>query len=127
MRPHPNPLPGYLERGQERPRVPTDELDTAMSTASDNKPFVSIIIPVYNDGERLRTCLTALSKQTYPAERFEVLVIDNGSKVSPGPIVADFPFAKLSIETRPGSYCARNNGLALAKGEMFAFTDADCV
>ena len=98
-----------------------------MSTASDQLPFVSIIIPVYNDGERLRLCLAALEKQTYPADRFEVIVVDNGSKVSPAPIVADYPHAQLAHETRPGSYCARNHGLTLAKGEILAFTDADCV
>jgi cellulose synthase/poly-beta-1,6-N-acetylglucosamine synthase-like glycosyltransferase len=99
-----------------------------MSTPGDpDNPFVSVIIPVHNDGERLRTCLTALSRQTYGTDRFEVIVVDNGSKVSPGPIVADFPFATFTIETRPGSYCARNHGLSLARGEMLAFTDADCV
>src|SRR3954467_928936 len=98
-----------------------------MSLASDVKPFVSVIIPVYNDGERLRICLTALSRQTYGTSLFEVIVVDNGSKVSPEPIVAGVPFAKLTTETRPGSYCARNPGLTLAKGELLAFTDADCV
>src|SRR5689334_19778980 len=98
-----------------------------MSLASDVKPFASVIIPVYNDGERLRTCLTALSRQTYGTDRFEVIVVDNGSKVSPAPIVSGFPFARFTTETRPGSYCARNHGLSLAKGEILAFTDADCV
>lgn len=98
-----------------------------MSTASDTNPFVSVVIPVYNDGERLRTCLGALERQSYPADRFEVIVVDNGSRVSPGPIVADYPNARFTIETRPGSYCARNHGLTLARGNLFAFTDADCV
>ncbi len=91
------------------------------------KPFVSIIMPVYNDGERLRLCLAALEKQTYPADRFEVIVIDNGSKQSPEAIVKEFPHAKFFLETRPGSYCARNKGLQEAQGDMLAFTDADCV
>ncbi len=91
------------------------------------KPFVSIIMPVYNDGERLRLCLAALEKQTYPADRFEVIVIDNGSRQSPESIVAEYPHAKFLLETRPGSYCARNKGLSVAQGDMLAFTDADCV
>src|SRR5262245_10159476 len=42
-------------------------------------PFVSVIVPVYNDARRLRLCLEALARQTYPAAAFEILVIDNDS------------------------------------------------
>ena len=41
--------------------------------------FVSVIIPVYNDSNRLKLCLQALEKQTYPSERYEVIVVDNNS------------------------------------------------
>lgn len=92
-----------------------------------HKPFVSVIIPVFNDGDRLRTCLAALERQTYPADRFEIIVVDNGSKQSPEAIVREFPHAVFAQESKPGSYCARNKGLLLAKGDVFAFTDADCV
>ncbi|MEO1520488.1 MAG: glycosyltransferase family A protein, partial [Cyanobacteria bacterium J06633_2] len=42
-------------------------------------PFVSVIIPVFNDSARLFRCLKALEKQTYPSDRHEIIVIDNGS------------------------------------------------
>ena len=45
-------------------------------------PFVSVIVPVFDDPEGLVTCLRALDRQTYPQERFEVLVVDNGSRAS---------------------------------------------
>lgn len=42
-------------------------------------PFVSVIIPVFNDQEPLKLCLAALAKQTYPRSQYEVIVDDNGS------------------------------------------------
>lgn len=90
-------------------------------------PFVSVIIPVFNDAERLAACLDALDRQTYPAERWEAIVVDNGSTESPRGIVAKYPFAQFAEEAKPGSYAARNRGIALAKGEVLAFTDSDCI
>lgn len=90
-------------------------------------PFISIIIPHYNDPDRLARCLQQLENQTYPADRYEVIVIDNGSEVLPESVVARFPHAQLLIERKSGSYIARNKGISVAKGEIVAFTDADCL
>jgi GT2 family glycosyltransferase len=87
---------------------------------------VSVIVPVYNDPIRLARCLSALEDQTYSAD-YEVIVVDNGSDKSPSPIVSNYPFARLCHEQKEGSYAARNHGIALAKGEVIAFTDADCI
>lgn len=92
-------------------------------------PFVSVIIPVYNQTELLQKCLAALAQQTYERSRFEIIVIDN---VSDDPeaiaaVVADSKNVILTQEATPGSYAARNKGLALAQGEILAFTDADCI
>ncbi|MEZ5320115.1 MAG: glycosyltransferase [Vicinamibacterales bacterium] len=89
------------------------------------RPFVSVIIPVFNDARRLRGCLDALEQQTYPADRYEVVVVDNGSTDRPESVVAAHAHAVCVREPRPGSYAARNAGLARAKGEVLAFTDAD--
>lgn len=92
-------------------------------------PFVSVIIPVFNDGERLRLCLAALADQTYGRSHVEVIVIDNGSD-DPESIkaaVAPYDNVILDWEPIPGSYAARNRGLTLARGEAIAFTDADCI
>lgn len=90
-------------------------------------PFVSVIIPVRNDPVRLKTCLQALEEQTYPQNAYEVLVIDNRSDESIEPIVAEFKQASASSDDRPGQFNARNAGIALARGEVLAFTDADCI
>ena len=89
--------------------------------------FVSVIIPVFNDGKRLRICLAALAKQTYPQDFYEVIVVDNGSEESLENLIQEFPQTKLAYCLVPGSYAARNHGIALAKGEILAFTDSDCI
>lgn len=93
----------------------------------DGLPFVSVIVPVYNDGPRLRLCLEALAAQTYPQHRYEVIVVDNGSDEPPVWAKSVFPGVILVDESRPGSYAARNRGISVAKGELFAFTDSDCI
>jgi glycosyltransferase involved in cell wall biosynthesis len=89
-------------------------------------PFVSVIIPIYGDAACLHDCLNHLARQTYPRERFETLVIDNGCPGIEGPL-ARHPSVQCLREARPGSYAARNAGLRVARGEIIAFTDADCL
>ena len=91
------------------------------------EPFVSVVVPAFNDGARLALCLEALERQTYPRELYEVVVVDNGSDEPPAPLVARYRQARCCVEPRPGSYAARNRGLSQARGEVVAFTDADCV
>lgn len=43
------------------------------------------------------------------------------------PIVAQYKQAVATYEKQPGSYAARNQGISLAKGEILAFTDSDCI
>lgn len=90
-------------------------------------PFVSVIIPVFNDAKRLETCLKALENQTYLKSLYEVIVIDNNSDESIEETVSQYSQALATYESRPGSYTARNKGISLAKGEVIAFTDSDCV
>jgi glycosyltransferase involved in cell wall biosynthesis len=90
-------------------------------------PYVSVIVPVWNDAGRLEKCLRALDGQTYPGDLYEVLVIDNDSEEEIGSVAARSKRARLLHEARPGSYAARNAGLAQARGQVVAFTDADCL
>lgn len=90
-------------------------------------PFVSIIIPVYNDSERLKICLDALEKQDYPSDLYEVIVIDNASKEPVAPVTDQFARVTRVYEASPGPDVARNAGLAVAKGQYLAFTDSDCI
>lgn len=88
-------------------------------------PFVSIIIPTFNDSEALECCLAALSEQTYPQECYEIIVINNNPS-RPLQAFSQTPIIVLE-EWKTGSYAARNCGVRAAKGEVLAFTDADCL
>ena len=90
-------------------------------------PFVSVIVPVYNDAGRLLLCMEALEQQTYPGDRYEVVVVDNGSSPPLGNLAERFPHCVIVSEAQPGSYAARNRGIAASGGEVVCFTDADCV
>ncbi|MEO0533092.1 MAG: glycosyltransferase [Cyanobacteria bacterium P01_A01_bin.123] len=90
-------------------------------------PLVSVVIPVFNDGDALTFCLAALMAQTYPKDRYEIIVVDNGSQEDIQSILRDFGNVVLAHETCPSSHAARNRGIALAKGEIIAFVDADCI
>jgi glycosyltransferase involved in cell wall biosynthesis len=98
-------------------------------TADKSSPLVSVIIPVFNHGQNLKICLEALENQTYPKHFYEVIVVDNGSDQDEDieGVVAQFGQAIATSESLPGSYAARNKGISWAKGEVIAFTDADCI
>lgn len=89
--------------------------------------FVSIIIPVYNDTERLKICLNALEQQTYPSTMYEVVVVDNDSQEDIGSVTNQYKQAALYTEFQTGSYAARNKGISVSQGDILAFTDSDCI
>ena len=92
-----------------------------------NPPQVSVIVPTFRDSDYLKLCLQALDNQTYPKENYEVIVVNNCVEDNIEPLVKRFKQAHLQLEKIPGSYAARNKGLAVAKGDVIAFTDADCI
>lgn len=89
-------------------------------------PDISVIVPVFNDWEKAADLIGHLARQTLPAERFEALLVDNGSTAPPSPDTLPPPFRLLHCPT-PGAYAARNHGAAAARGRWLAFTDADCL
>lgn len=89
-------------------------------------PFVSIIIPAFNEEAYISECLNALADQTYPKDRYEVIVVDNGSIDRTKTIASKFGVILLDKERGPVG-AVRNFGATEAKGDIFAFLDADCV
>jgi glycosyltransferase involved in cell wall biosynthesis len=88
-------------------------------------PFVSVIVPVFNDAVRVTRCASALERQTYPPDQYEVIVVDNGSAV-PVHLGAGFPHVRVEREPTAQVNAARVKGLDVARGDVLAFTDADC-
>jgi GT2 family glycosyltransferase len=89
----------------------------------------SVIIPTYNRPERLRNCLQALARLEYPQDRFEVIVVDDGSEMALDSMVMPFQtMLNLTLvkQANAGPASARNTGAAIAKGQFLVFTDDDC-
>jgi glycosyltransferase involved in cell wall biosynthesis len=86
----------------------------------------SIVVPVFNAERFIERCLRSLIRQTYPADRYEIVVVDNNSSDRSAAITAKFHQVKLLREAEQGSYAARNTGVRAARGEVVAFTDPDC-
>jgi GT2 family glycosyltransferase len=89
-------------------------------------PLVSVIIPVRNGADSIKSCLTSLMAADYPADRREIVVVDNGSTDGTAEIAQRFPVRYVTAFDRRGAPAARNAGIRVARGEILAFTDADC-
>jgi glycosyltransferase involved in cell wall biosynthesis len=89
-------------------------------------PFVSIVIPAYNEEGSIGDCLDSVCNQDYPRERYEVILLDNGSSDSTREIAEKYP---CEIYTYPKDRIGalRNRGIVHAKGDIVGFIDADCV
>jgi GT2 family glycosyltransferase len=94
------------------------------------RPHFSVIVPTYRRADALARCLDALARQTYPRERFEVVVADDGSGAPPTRVVERFSHAmnvSLVEATHGGPGAARNAAASSARGAHLAMTDDDCV
>lgn len=102
-----------------------------MSPVGEKLPNISVIIATYRrPSQRLGECVRALANQTYPDDRYEIIVVDDGSPISSRDLVERFRNElklKFLTQSRTGPAAARNNGAALGEGEYLAFTDDDCV
>ncbi len=91
--------------------------------------FLSVVVPAYQRPERLLACLRALRLQVLPAERFEVIIVNDGG-ASPAALIAKNRGSlnvRLVESENAGPAAARNAGAALARGALIAFTDDDCL
>ncbi len=98
---------------------------------NSDHPFFSVVIPTHGRPTQLAHCLEALASLDYPRDRYEVIIVDDGSET---PLDSDVvPFEKrlnLTLLRTPvniGPAAARNRGGAQSKGDFLAFTDSDCV
>ncbi len=92
-------------------------------------PIVTVVIPTFDRPAALERCLEALCQQTLPGERFEVIVVDDGSTPPANEVTQRFE-SRLSLTTlrqrNRGPAVARNAGAEHARGRFVAFTDDDC-
>ena len=94
---------------------------------SKEKPQVSIIVAVWNEGERVKYCIESILKQDYPRDKTEIIIVGGGDSQTVS-ILRDFAkkgkIQYLYEKQRMGKWFSLNRAIAKSKNEIIAFTDA---
>ncbi|MBI5873494.1 MAG: glycosyltransferase [Candidatus Omnitrophica bacterium] len=92
---------------------------------------ISIIVPSYNRKERLKQCLGSIFLQDFPKDKFEVIVIDDGSTDGTKDMLEGMSRERKNFryfsQSRRGPATARNLGMKHSRSEIVGFTDNDCI
>lgn len=100
-----------------------------MNITHFEKPFLSIIVPVYNVEKYLKECLDSLIHQNISENEYEIICIDDGSPDGCPAILDEYEktYSNFVIvhQRNMGVSSARNNGLDIARGEYVWFVDPD--
>ena len=92
----------------------------------------SVIIPVYNGEGSITRCLDALANQDVGLDKFETIVVDDGSIDHTAELIQDWSeqhadfHLRLIQQENSGPAAARNHGAEAATARLLLFTDADC-
>jgi glycosyltransferase involved in cell wall biosynthesis len=98
-----------------------------MQTMVNNENIlISVIVVMKNAEKTITQCLDSLFAQDQPAEQYEVIVVDGGSKDRTLSIVENYPVKIIKDDGGSISH-GRNLGVQASRGEFVAFTDSDCV
>jgi len=97
--------------------------------------YFSVIVCVYNGERTLKQALNSLVKQNHPKEKYEIILINDGSEDESEKICLSFikenmneyPVIRYVSQENKGLSMARDLGIALSKGEIVAFIDQDAV
>lgn len=91
--------------------------------------FVSVIIPTFNRSGTLRMAVDRFLAQSYPSDRFEIIIVDNGSTDDTPQVIEAMMDRGSNVrgmtERRRGAHFARNSGALAARGDILYFTDDD--
>jgi glycosyltransferase involved in cell wall biosynthesis len=87
---------------------------------------VSIIIPAFNSQATIGLCLDSVRKLSYPSQKLEIILVDNGS-TDETPFIASCYGAKVFIRPRIFVSEMRNFGAMQAGGDIYGFIDSDCI
>jgi mycofactocin system glycosyltransferase len=111
-------------------------LEVGAALPPETWPGVSIIIPSYNRVSQLERCLRSLLHVDYPPDRLEIIVVDDASsdgtqamieRLSAECVEQNIALRSTRQSTRQGVAMCRNRGAELARHELLAFLDSDCV
>lgn len=111
----------FGRRGAESRPVPDAEL-----------PRVTVIVPAHNEERVIRGCLDCLTRMDYPADRYEIIVIDDRSRDGTGAIADDFAARHPCLrvihrpqDAAPGKPAALLDAINSSTSEVLVFFDAD--
>ena len=79
---------------------------------------ISVIVPCYNCERYIRPCLEALLAQSYPLDRYEVILVDNGSTDSSASLARLYQNVTVIEASARGAYAARNAGVRASTGPI---------
>lgn len=96
---------------------------------SSPTPSVSVVLPAYNEGDKLRSRLKNLAETEYPSVKLEFIVVSDGSSDETELIARNFQatdprFRVIALAHRHGKAGALNAGVSAASGDIVVFTDA---
>ncbi len=114
-----------LLRPNNRRIFKKEKTDGIILTDKDTLPFVSVVIPAYNEEKYLPACLSALKSQDYKG-RTEIIVVDNASTDNTAEIAASYG-CRVIYEPTKGYNRAITTGFNAAHGDIIACTDADTI
>jgi GT2 family glycosyltransferase len=104
--------------------------DLAHGSNDAQSSIISVVIPVRNEEAMIGRSLDALSSLDYSRERFDVIIVDNGSTDNTIEVVKAFADRlRITIVCKPDVRISalRNTGARIGKGPILAFLDADCL
>jgi len=106
--------------------LPFTHLEGSFVPLPASTPMVSVVVTVRDDERTIAACLESISRLQYP--NYEVIVIDDASRDRSVEIAAAAPGVRLMRQSsRAGLGTIRNAALHVARGDLIAFTRADCV
>ena len=96
----------------------------------EEKIKASIIIPTYNRADTIKKVVESLVNQTFPPDKYELVVVDDGSTDNTEQVIRSIKTScslRYFKQNRKGASAARNCGIKKARGEVIIFVDSDVV